>query len=155
MIVDLMALVRATGDSQLIQCVEEIQKDLDTTVKIVESAEPSLGVPLIVLEQQHALQKVMAASLQFCVSKFQEMAAQAAAAAEEKTVNPEIEARLAAERAKEEAEMDPATLARIREKRAAKEAKKNKKAGKKEKKLNVGNGVQAIQQEIVRLCPSL
>ena len=51
--------------------------------------------------------------------------------------------------------MDPATLARIREKRAAKEAKKNKKAGKKEKKLNVGNGVQAIQQEIVHLCPSL
>ena len=51
---------------------------------------------------------------------------------------------------------DAATLARIREKRAAKEAKKNKKAaGKKDKKLNVGNGVQAIQQEIQASCPAL
>lgn len=155
MIVDLLAMIRATGDAQLIQHVEEIKKDLDATEKALESTESSLGVPLKVLEQQRALQTVMAASLQYCVTKLQEMVAQAAALAEEKTVNPEIEARLAAERAKEEAEMDPATLARIREKRAAKEAKKNKKAGKKEKKLNVGNGVQAIQQEIVRLCPSL
>ena len=79
------------------------------------------------------------------VATLQKLAAEAAAASEAKTMNPEIEARLAAERAKEEAEMDPATLARIREKRAAKEAKKNKKAaGKKEKKLNPGNGVQAL-----------
>lgn len=148
-------MVRATEEAQLIQRVKEVRDTLCTMEKKLEASEPSLAVPLKVLEQQHALQTVMAATLQYCVSKLQEMVTQAAAMAEEKTVNPEIEARLAAERAKEEAEMDPATLARIREKRAAKEAKKNKKAGKKEKKLNVGNGVQAIQQEILRLCPSL
>ena len=147
-------MVRATEEAQLIQRVEDVRNTLCTMEKKLEASEPSLAVPLKVLEQQHALQIIMAATLQYCVSKLQEMVAQAAAMAEEKTVNPEIEARLAAERAKEEAEMDPATLARIREKRAAKEAKKNKKAGKKEK-LNVGNGVQAIQQEILRLCPSL
>lgn len=85
------AMIRATGAAQLIQHVDEIKKDLDATEKALELTEPSLGVPLKVLEQQRALQKVMAASLQFCVIKLQEMVAQAAAAVEEKTVNPEIE----------------------------------------------------------------
>ena len=84
MIVDLLAMIRATGAAQLIQHVDEIKKDLDATEKALELTEPSLGVPLKVLEQQRALQKVMAASLQFCVIKLQEMVAQAAAAVEEK-----------------------------------------------------------------------
>ena len=72
MIVDLLAMIRATGAAQLIQHVDEIKKDLDATEKALELTEPSLGVPLKVLEQQRALQKVMAASLQFCVIKLQE-----------------------------------------------------------------------------------
>lgn len=58
MIVDLLAMIRATGAAQLIQHVDEIKKDLDATEKALELTEPSLGVPLKVLEQQRALQKV-------------------------------------------------------------------------------------------------
>ena len=51
--------------------------------------------------------------------------------------------------------MDAATLAKIREKRAAKEAKKNKKAGNKTKKLNIGNGLQTLLDVIISTYSSL
>lgn len=148
-------MVSAVKDDALLEKVEQEQTAMKELEGRLQTTSVSLATPLVVLAQQKTLQRMMAFILQFCVNYFVDLAAKQVVA-EEKTIDPEIEARLAAERAKEEAMYDAATLARIREKRAAKEAKKNKKAaGKKDKKLNVGNGVQAIQQEIQTACPAL
>ena len=145
----------ALGDETLRSQTQAAESALQSAESALASVPASLGLPLRVLEQQRAFQRVMAAALAASVDALAKLAAEAKAASEAKATNPEIEARLAAERAKEEATMDPATLARIREKRAAKEAKKSKKAaGKKEKKLNVGNGVQAVEAELLRLAPA-
>ena len=152
---DLLAMVQAVNDASLLEQVTKEQQTVADLETLLQSTPVSLSTPLIVLALQQALLHIIAIVLQFCVKFFTDLAAKQVVA-EEKTIDPEIEARLAAERAKEEAMYDAATLARIREKRAAKEAKKNKKAaGKKDKKLNVGNGVQAIQQEIQTMCPTL
>ena len=137
----MMALADAAGNEK-VEAALQSQKAVSAALEGVDAA---LAVPYRVLAEMAAVRDVMVAVLARCAELLRERIEKSVKVVEEKTIDPAIEARLAAERAKEEAEMDPATLARIREKRAAKEAKKNKKsAGKKEKKLNPGNGVQAL-----------
>ena len=124
-------------DDSCSEAVDARMACFDALCAQLTGVDESLAVPYRVLSAMTTMKDVMVILLSRCTALVKVV--------EEKTIDPAIEARLAAERAKEEAEMDPATLARIREKRAAKEAKKNKKsAGKKEKKLNPGNGVQAL-----------
>lgn len=91
MIVDLLAMIRATGAAQLIQHVDEIKKDLDATEKALELTEPShrsssegVGTAACLTEGDGCFTPILC-------NQVQEMVAQAAAAVEEKTVNPEIE----------------------------------------------------------------
>lgn len=136
----MMALADAACNEK-VEAALQSQKAVSAALAGVDAA---LAVPYRVLAEMAAVCDVMVAVLARCAELLRERIEKSVKVVEEKTIDPVIEARLAAERAKEEAEMDPATLARIREKRAAKEAKKSKKAGKKEKKLNPGNGVQAL-----------
>lgn len=134
----------ALADSSCGEKVEAALKNQQAVSAMLQGVDAALAVPYRVLAEMAAVRDVMVALLSRCAELLRERIEKSVKVVEEKTIDPAIEARLAAERAKEEAEMDPATLARIREKRAAKEAKKSKKAGKKEKKLNPGNGVQAL-----------
>ena len=139
-----MTMMKLVDDS----CSEAVDARMacfDALCAQLTGVDESLAVPYRVLSAMTTMKDVMVILLSRCTALLKERIEKSVKVVEEKTIDPAIEARLAAERAKEEAEMDPATLARIREKRAAKEAKKNKKsAGKKEKKLNPGNGVQAL-----------
>lgn len=139
-----MDMMKLADDS----CSEAIDARVarfDALCAELAGADESLAVPYRVLSAMTTMKDVMVILLSRCTALLKERVEKSVKVVEEKTIDPAIEARLAAERAKEEAEMDSATLARIREKRAAKEAKKSKKsAGKKEKKMNPGNGIQAL-----------
>ena len=115
----------------------------------LKSVNESFGFPYFVLLQQQLVAEYLMTMLQSLYLLLQGRIQQSLTVVEEKKIDPEIQARLEAERAKEEEGLDAATIAKIREKRAAKEAKKNKKAGGKTKKLNIGNGLQLILDAIM------
>ena len=153
-----------------IQCLEEKEKQvyevmkeagnqyterLQEMEKKLASIEATVAYPYYVLLQQQYCIEYCTILLQQLYLLLQTRIQQSLVVVEEKKIDPEIQARLDAERAKEEATMDAATLAKIREKRAAKEAKKNKKAGNKTKKLNIGNGLQTLLDVIISTYSSL
>lgn len=152
------------------QCLEEKEKQvyevmkeagnqyterLQEMEKKLASIEATVAYPYYVLLQQQYCIEYCTILLQQLYSLLQTRVQQSLVVVEEKKIDPEIQARLDAERAKEEATMDAATLAKIREKRAAKEAKKNKKAGNKTKKLNIGNGLQTLLDVVISTYSSL
>lgn len=152
------------------QCLEEKEKQVNEVMKEagnqyterlqemekkLASIEATVAYPYYVLLQQQYCIEYCTILLQQLYSLLQTRVQQSLVVVEEKKIDPEIQARLDAERAKEEATMDAATLAKIREKRAAKEAKKNKKAGNKTKKLNIGNGLQTLLDVVISTYSSL
>ena len=140
--------VMKEAGNQYIERLQEMEKKLT-------SIEATVAYPYYVLLQQQYCIEYCTILLQQLYSLLQTRVQQSLVVVEEKKIDPEIQARLDAERAKEEATMDAATLAKIREKRAAKEAKKNKKAGNKTKKLNIGNGLQTLLDVIISTYSSL
>ena len=152
------------------QCLEEKEKQvyevmkeagnqyterLQEMEKKLASIEATVAYPYYVWLQQQYCIEFCTILLQQLYLLLQTRIQQSLVVVEEKKIDPEIQARLDAERAKEEATMDAATLAKIREKRAAKEAKKNKKAGNKTKKLNIGNGLQTLLDVVISTYSSL
>ena len=134
----------AAAAAEYATLMKEAEQQLTQSVKSSTFTYPYF----VLLQQQY--------SMDFCASLVQSLYVllndriqKSLVVAEEKKIDPAIQARLDAERAKEEAEMDPVKLAKIREKRAAKEAKKNKKPANKTKKLNIGNGLQLILESIL------
>ena len=140
--------VMKEAGNQYTERLQEMEKKL-------ASIEATVAYPYYVLLQQQYCIEYCTILLQQLYSLLQTRVQQSLVVVEEKKIDPEIQARLDAERAKEEATMDAATLAKIREKRAAKEAKKNKKAGNKTKKLNIGNGLQTLLDVIISTYSSL
>lgn len=140
--------VMKEADNQYTERLQEMEKKL-------ASIEATVAYPYYVLLQQQYCIEYCTILLQQLYSLLQTRVQQSLVVVEEKKIDPEIQARLDAERAKEEATMDAATLAKIREKRAAKEAKKNKKAGNKTKKLNIGNGLQTLLDVVISTYSSL
>ena len=140
--------VMKEAGNQYIERLQEMEKKL-------ASIEATVAYPYYVLLQQQYCIEYCTILLQQLYSLLQTRVQQSLVVVEEKKIDPEIQARLDAERAKEEATMDAATLAKIREKRAAKEAKKNKKAGNKTKKLNIGNGLQTLLDVVISTYSSL
>ena len=140
--------VMKEAGNQYIERLQEMEKKLTYI-------EATVAYPYYVLLQQQYCIEYCTILLQQLYLLLQTRIQQSLVVVEEKKIDPEIQARLDAERAKEEATMDAATLAKIREKRAAKEAKKNKKAGNKTKKLNIGNGLQTLLDVIISTYSSL
>lgn len=161
MIIDMMMFMQCLEEKE--KQVYEVMKEagnqyterLQEMEKKLASIEATVAYPYYVLLQQQYCIEYCTILLQQLYSLLQTRVQQSLVVVEEKKIDPEIQARLDAERAKEEATMDAATLAKIREKRAAKEAKKNKKAGNKTKKLNIGNGLQTLLDVVISAYSSL
>lgn len=161
MIIDMMMFMQCLEEKE--KQVYEVMKEagnqyterLQEMEKKLASIEATVAYPYYVLLQQQYCIEYCTILLQQLYSLLQTRVQQSLVVVEEKKIDPEIQARLDAERAKEEATMDAATLAKIREKRAAKEAKKNKKAGNKTKKLNIGNGLQTLLDVVISTYSSL
>lgn len=161
MIIDMMMFMQCLEEKE--KQVYEVMKEagnqyterLQEMEKKLASIEATVAYPYYVLLQQQYCIEYCSILLQQLYSLLQTRVQQSLVVVEEKKIDPEIQARLDAERAKEEATMDAATLAKIREKRAAKEAKKNKKAGNKTKKLNIGNGLQTLLDVVISTYSSL